>query len=99
MEVADADSYVFHVFCQVFCHSFGKGSDQDFVFLGDFFIYFAYKVVDLAFDRTDFYFRVKEAGRADDLFGTEEFVLVFILSRCCGYEHDLIQFRFEFFEA
>ena len=99
MKVTHTDTYILHIFCQVFCHSFGQGRDQDLVALVHFFVYFADQIVDLSFDRADFYLRIEKSCRTDDLFCTEKFVLCLILSRCCRDKQDLVEFVFELIEA
>ena len=99
MKIPDTDSQIFHIIGKVFCHTFGQSSDQNFVFLLDLFIYFCHKIIDLSFDRTHLYLRIKKSGRADDLLCPEKFMIKLIFSRCCRYEHHLVQLGLKFIKA
>ena len=99
MKIPDTDSQIFHIIGKVLCHTFGQSRDQDFVFLLDLFIYFCYKIIDLSFDRTHLYLRIKKSGRADDLLCPEKFMVKLIFSRCCRYEHHLVQLGLKFIKA
>ena len=73
MDVAAADSHLCEVLLQLFSHSFGEGGDKhSFVSLLPYTDLFQ-KVVYLIFHRSYLYRRVKEAGRADNLFHHQSF--------------------------
>ena len=99
MEIPDPDPQIFHIISKIFCHALGQGRDQNLVFLLDLFIYFCHKVINLSFDWTYLYLRIKKSCRADDLFCPEEFMVKLIFSRCCRYKHYLVKLVLEFIKA
>ena len=62
----------------------------------DLFIYFADEVIDLSFHRAHLYLGIQQSRRPDDLLCPEQFVLLLIIGRCCGYEHHLVNMGFKF---
>ena len=99
MKVSDPDAQFPHVICQIFRHPLCQSGNQYLILLRDFLIHFSNKVINLAFHRTNLYFRIKQAGWTDDLFRPQQFVLFFIGTRSRGYEHDLINLALEFLKT
>jgi hypothetical protein len=100
VHVAAADSYFGVVAGEVFGHALGEGGDEDALIFFGAVTDFGEEVVDLALDGANFYYRVDEAGGADDLFddyscGFGEFVR----AGSGGDVDDLAGAGFELFEA
>ena len=96
MEVFDADARLRQVIGQILGHFFRQGRDQDLVFVFGLPADLADEVVDLSLDGADVDLWIQEAGRADDLLGAEQLVLLLIGARSRGDKKHLIDVVLEF---
>ena len=96
MEVFDADARLRQVIGKILGHFFRQGRDQDLVFVFGLPADLTDEVVNLSLDGADVDLGIQEAGRADDLLGAEQLVLLLIGARSRGDKKHLIDVVLEF---
>ena len=87
------------MFGKVFGHAFRKRRDEHALAFGDTFVNFFDEVVNLVFARTNFDFRIEQAGWANHLLGRLRTMGEFVFAWCSRDVNNLINVAIKFFES
>ena len=90
VEITHKDPHFFQIVCQVLCHLFRQRRDQHPFMTVTAFAYFSQEIIHLPGNRADFYFRIEQPCRPDNLLGQIGLHFHFIIARCGTDKNNLI---------